>query len=252
MVPMVTTEELQGALLHLYMKGDVNRLKEVLGVEMDNIKEEVRVDIIDVNLELKHSENTNKISVIHYSKKESIRTEEIDIIDQSDEDTIYQDCEKMMIGSGLEDVMEEQEDENEDDSKEILNPNCMDVNLQEEKNYSSDTEPGHGHPSTETKTHKMCQFCAKAFTNSYNLKQHLISRHKVFPPEMRIYKCHLQVCSFVTGSRVAFERHLTTSLSHPNTKKKNKNKEKNISCEFCNEQFATKSSLKRHIIRKHN
>ena len=106
-------------------------------------------------------------------------------------------------------------------------------------------------PIEEKKVPKPCHLCDKIFYNGNNLKQHLISRHKVFPPKMKIYNCTFPECSFVTGSRVAFQRHLKTSRSHPDLRK-DKVKKTEFSCEACNKLFATNSSLKRHIIRRHS
>ena len=44
----------------------------------------------------------------------------------------------------------------------------------------------------------------------------MISRHYIYPPKMKIYKCEFQICTFVTGSRMAFERHMLTTFSHRN------------------------------------
>ena len=240
-LPMIRTEILQAALLHFYMRGDVSRLENVLGVTTHNIKEEVEEDIKDKNI---GQEYTNKISVIQYNNTQATTTGK-DILTHGHEyDTLKQE-ETTVVNFGIENTVNDCEIENipGDD----LSPRKEKDNLEESSLVSAQQI----HPTEEKKVPKPCHLCDKIFYNGYNLKQHLISRHKVFPPKMKIYNCTFPECSFVTGSRVAFQRHLKTSLSHPDLRKDEVKKTK-FSCETCNEVFATNSSRKRHIIRRHN
>ena len=96
----------------------------------------------------------------------------------------------------------------------------------------------------DAKGEKVCPHCDKIFPSNYNLKQHLISIHKIFPEGLTIYKCDDKGCNFVTGSRAMFSRHSQAKFVQPchrNTKPM---------CPVCHQQFCNPSSLKRHVIRK--
>ena len=85
--------------------------------------------------------------------------------------------------------------------------------------------------------------CDKNFSKLYNLKLHLISQHKVFPRGMSIYQCPQSGCNFACGNLVLFNRH--------NHSKSDGKKLARIKCAFCDETFAGKSSIARHVKRKH-
>ena len=88
-----------------------------------------------------------------------------------------------------------------------------------------------------------CPHCEHSFTSKYNMKQHIISVHKIVKPGEKVYRCKVKKCSFITGSRVWFERH--------NCGNKNKEVSTKTSCSFCKEDFANPSSLRRHVKRMH-
>ena len=88
-----------------------------------------------------------------------------------------------------------------------------------------------------------CPHCDHSFTSKHNMKQHIISVHKITEPGMKVFKCKVKKCTFVTGSRVWFERH--------NCEKKNKEVVLKPECAYCKETFANTSSLRRHINRLH-
>ena len=96
----------------------------------------------------------------------------------------------------------------------------------------------------KTKQVNTCPYCDKGFLSSYNMKQHQISVHKIFPPGIKIFQCTVKNCVFVTGSRVSFNRHSHARLTLKESKVTRP------SCPVCNEQFFNLSSLKRHMIRK--
>ena len=90
-----------------------------------------------------------------------------------------------------------------------------------------------------------CPHCDHKFTSKHNMKQHIISVHKITEPGMKVFRCSIKKCSFITGSRVWFERHNCGS----------KNKEATTPkpyCNICKETFANSSSLRRHIKRLHS
>jgi len=91
----------------------------------------------------------------------------------------------------------------------------------------------------------VCQKCSRNFSKKYNLKLHLVSQHKIFPKGMSIYQCPEKDCSFVSGNLVLFNRH-----SHKKTTALGKMLMR-LKCTDCDQSFAGKSSLKRHIERKH-
>jgi len=99
----------------------------------------------------------------------------------------------------------------------------------------------------EKENKNVCSHCDAKFSSSYNMKQHMISIHKIFSPGMKIYKCDFSKCNFVTGSRIMFARHnhsKSVQIVGNNVKP---------SCPVCHAQFFNSSSLKRHIKRKmHN
>ena len=90
----------------------------------------------------------------------------------------------------------------------------------------------------------ICKFCDKSFNKMFNLKMHLVHVHKYFPEGMTVYKCPVPDCTFVAGNKIIFNRHshkknVASSLSN------------SVFCNLCNERFATKGSLARHIGRIH-
>ena len=88
-----------------------------------------------------------------------------------------------------------------------------------------------------------CPHCNHTFKTNYNMKQHIISVHKITMPGVKIYKCNFKNCTFVTGSRVMLNRH-----NHDKDKEKDNIKPV---CVFCKETFANTSSLRRHVRRVH-
>ena len=104
-----------------------------------------------------------------------------------------------------------------------------------------------GDKRVENGIKNVCSYCDVKFSSSYNLKQHMVSIHKIFSPGMKIFKCDFNKCNFVTGSRMMFVRHNHSkfvqtggSIVKP-------------SCPVCHVQFFNPSSLKRHMQRKkHN
>ena len=92
---------------------------------------------------------------------------------------------------------------------------------------------------------KECPHCGKKFTSSYNMKQHKVSIHKIFPPDMKIFTCDFKNCNFATGSRVQFTRH--GHSKSPQVEEK----ASNTTCPQCHEKFFNSSSMKRHVLRKH-
>ena len=76
------------------------------------------------------------------------------------------------------------------------------------------------------------------------MKQHIISVHKIMSPGIKVFKCSIKNCKFVTGSRVMFARH-----NHDSSKAKT-DITKPV-CADCQEMFANCSSLKRHVRRVH-
>ena len=92
-----------------------------------------------------------------------------------------------------------------------------------------------------------CDHCGKKFSTSYNLGLHNIQVHRIFPEGKKIYKCPEQNCKYVTGSRICYNRHAATHLRKPRVKYNNAK----ISCSYCSLVVANKSSLKRHLLRKH-
>ena len=88
-----------------------------------------------------------------------------------------------------------------------------------------------------------CPHCETKYSSSYNLKQHQISVHKIFPPGMKLFKCTADKCGFVTGNRVQFSRH--------NHSKQTPSSSTKTFCQVCKEQFYNPSSLKRHVGRVH-
>jgi hypothetical protein len=91
----------------------------------------------------------------------------------------------------------------------------------------------------------VCQKCSRNFSKKYNLKLHLVSQHQIFPKGMSIYQCPEKDCSFVSGNLVLFNRH-----NHLKTAAVGKRLMR-LKCTDCNQSFAGKSSLKRHMERKH-
>ena len=57
-----------------------------------------------------------------------------------------------------------------------------------------------------------CDHCLKSFQNRYNLKLHIIQIHRIFPSNMKVFKCPESQCEFVTGSKGCYNRHATTHL----------------------------------------
>ena len=96
-------------------------------------------------------------------------------------------------------------------------------------------------------TQHNCEHCDKNFSNQYNLKLHYIQVHKIFVQGMEIYECPENYCPFVTGSSGLFIRHAKTHIMKPKVKMT----KFKVSCKYCNISVANRSSLKRHILRKH-
>ena len=90
-----------------------------------------------------------------------------------------------------------------------------------------------------------CPHCVKTFKTNYNMKQHIISVHKIALDGMKMFRCQVKTCQFVTGSRVQYSRH-----NHEDNKVKNKHFKP--VCNYCNEIFFNDSSLKRHLKRLHS
>ena len=88
-----------------------------------------------------------------------------------------------------------------------------------------------------------CKMCGKEFNKMYNLKLHRVSVHKDFPKGMTIFQCSVEGCRFSSGSEILFKRH-----SHKSALKADHER---IICITCQETFAGKSSLVRHMKRKH-
>ena len=97
-------------------------------------------------------------------------------------------------------------------------------------------------------SHHNCEHCDKYFPNRYNLKLHYIQVHKIFVQGIEIYECPEKYCPFVTGSSGLFTRHVKTHIMKPRIMKMTKFK---VSCKFCDISVANRSSLKRHMLRKH-
>jgi len=94
-----------------------------------------------------------------------------------------------------------------------------------------------------------CEHCQKSFQNLYNLKLHCIQIHRIFPVGVKVFKCPESQCEFVTGSKVCYSRHATTHLRR--ISKTRKENVKKIVCSQCGISLANKSSLSRHIKRRH-
>ena len=240
-LPQVRTEFMEMALLDFYLKGDADKLRDILGVSSVNteaVKEEVLEDTGDLSMDNNFSSRERYVSVIQY---------------RAGSDTAQQ-YDKISELNNKKDAEKAFKEDNTFDDKELLKENLL--VFEEASNRNTESRPTSDcFGLKKAKRPKSCQICAKVFQNRYNLKQHLISRHKIFPPKMKIYKCDLQKCDFVTGSRIAFERHLTTRSCHPNVVKKENKKEKDkikTFCTICEQHFATKSSCQRHLVRKHN
>ena len=124
---------------------------------------------------------------------------------------------------------------------------CSDTPLNSTENFNPfDASSSNQSFHEDKKPNDACNYCNKTFPSSYNCKQHLISVHKIFPPDMTIFECDYKNCQFATGSRVQFSRH-NHKLSRVD-----KISSKPI-CRICQSEFANSSSLKRHMIRKkHN
>ena len=103
--------------------------------------------------------------------------------------------------------------------------------------------------SAKMKPQHNCEHCDKYFPNRYNLKLHYIQVHKIFVQGIEIYECQEKYCPFVTGSSGLFLRHVKTHSKKPRMKEMIKFK---VSCKFCDISVANRSSLKRHMLRKHN
>ena len=93
-----------------------------------------------------------------------------------------------------------------------------------------------------------CDYCEGKFQSKHNLKIHLVGVHRIFPDGMKVFECPEQNCKFVTGSRICYNRHAATHLRKP----KVKSNTPKISCSYCQMVVANRSSLRRHVKRKHN
>ena len=160
-------------------------------------------------------------------------SDDLDITDDSSEDRTYQVKEsgESTMSSSRRSCDQQSEDVKTSGSDEefFFNPfivgsksavneqlNLMDVN----KEYMNSTAIEESHPAlqngiediSDIQVHvkcrgSSCKYCGKEFNNSNNMKQHLISIHKIFPPGMAVFKCPFKKCDFVSGNRVAFARH---------------------------------------------
>jgi hypothetical protein len=93
-----------------------------------------------------------------------------------------------------------------------------------------------------------CDYCEGKFHSKHNLKIHLVGVHRIFPDGMKVFECPEQNCKFVTGSRICYTRHAATHLRKP----KVKSNTPKLSCSYCQMVVANRSSLRRHVKRKHN
>ena len=91
-----------------------------------------------------------------------------------------------------------------DVDKEIMNSTAIEESHPALQNGIEDISDIQVHVKCRGST---CKHCGKEFNNSNNMKQHLISIHKIFPPGMTVFKCPFKKCDFVSGNRVAFARH---------------------------------------------
>ena len=157
----------------------------------------------------------------------------------------------------------------DDDDKKCCNPFNSDSDQTDVYNFHEELPVGAGSPSetnnknqlnlssvprmssvkvkSQVKSH-ICDHCGKKFSTSYNLVLHNVQVHRIFPEGKKIYKCPEVNCKYVTGSRICYNRHATTHLRKPRVKKNNYK----ISCSYCSLVVANKSSLKRHLVRKHS
>ena len=88
-----------------------------------------------------------------------------------------------------------------------------------------------------------CVHCEKVFNKLYNLNLHLVSVHKIKTiKNMKPFECPEENCSFACGNKLLFDRH------HHRPKDVHALK---FPCSMCPEKCATKSSLTRHMKRKH-
>ena len=89
-----------------------------------------------------------------------------------------------------------------------------------------------------------CIHCGSRFSKVNNLKRHMISIHKVYPKGTTVYECPVMGCSFVSDSHIHFCRHHHRKSATNKVAKEHK-------CSLCNNNFATQSSLVRHMKRRH-
>ena len=111
------------------------------------------------------------------------------------------------------DSPEEEEEEQEHESKkEKFQPECNSTMLSNpfyKDNSNPVPRPGPSSTSSQrTRTQIKCEHCNAQFSNRNNMKQHLVSVHRIFPPGMSVFSC--SVCTFNSGNRVAYQRHLQT------------------------------------------
>ena len=92
-----------------------------------------------------------------------------------------------------------------------------------------------------------CDYCEGKFQSKHNLKLHLVGVHRIFPDGMKVFECPEQNCKFVTGSRICYTRHAATHVRKP----KAKSNTPKVSCSYCHMVVANRSSLRRHVKRRH-
>ena len=99
-------------------------------------------------------------------------------------------------------------DEDEDGGKKMFAPDCNSTFVFSPFDSDSNPSPGPSNLAKRSRAQIECEHCDAKFSNRNNMKQHLVSVHKIFPPGMNVFSCNR--CSFNTGNRVAYERHLQT------------------------------------------
>jgi zinc finger/BTB domain-containing protein 41 len=176
--------------------------------------------------------------------------------DDSDDDNDYHPEPKEDLSeSDFSDLSESEEDVYifKSDEDEIFNPfaethankyvNSTFKSSSKPRNSESMFQNEHSPIKHPDKPNISCEHCGKVFRKMYNLKQHIICVHKIFPKGVAIFKCPVPDCRFVSGNKILFNRH--------NHNKKIVIVPSKLSCKLCKGLFATKGSLTRHIKRKH-
>ena len=140
-----------------------------------------------------------------------------------------------------------------DESSEHCNPFLSSASeeesLSESKNIKCQKPPKTSSVK-KTMSKYECEHCQKRFSTTYNLTLHIIQIHRIFVEGVKVFKCPESSCSFVTGSKICYNRHATSHLRQASRKQVVKSSPK-ISCRICGEKLSNPSSLKRHEKRKH-